>query len=131
MLIANIINTNPNIQFISVKTIDELYQIYNKDTSQVYFFDDFFGDIKYNFQIDTIKQKKLLDFINYLKESNDKYLILTTREYIFKDGLNLNKNNQDKFNKYKLNLKLEEISKVSKFNIYLIFYSFKKILTQG
>ena len=128
MLVSYIINSNPDVQFFSIAKIDELYQIYKPECSQVYFFDDFFGDVKYNFQISTNEQTQLLNFINYLKEFDNKWFVLTTREYVLHDGLNLNKKIKDKFLDYKFNLDIKDISNVSKANIYFNHIKEKNLL---
>lgn len=38
MLSAYLINQNPNTEFISINSLEELFQIYKQDKSQVYFF---------------------------------------------------------------------------------------------
>lgn len=117
MLSAYLINTNPDIEFISICCLKELFKIYRKDNSQVYFFDDFWGDTRYNFKITEKEKEDLLDFIKYIRNSNNKWLIITTREYVFKDGIQLNYKIKDKFKLYKFSIDFNKMSKISKFNI--------------
>ena len=117
MLCAYFINSNPDIEFISINSLDELFQIYKKEKSQVYFFDDFWGDTKYNFRITDKEKERLIDFIEHIKDFDNKWLIITTREYILKDGIQLNHKLKDKYQLHKFFIDMKEISKTSKFNI--------------
>lgn len=117
MLSAYLINQNPNTEFISINSLEELFQIYKQDKSQVYFFDDFWGDTKYDFRITDKEKEQIIDFIKYIQKAEDKWLIMTTREYILKDGIQTTKRLQDKYQFHKFTINIKEISIFSKFNI--------------
>ncbi len=117
MLVAYLIHSNPDIEFLSINNLQELFKIFQEDKSQVYFFDDFWGDTQYDFRITEKEKEKILDFIGHLQKSQNKWLIITTREYVFRDGLQASKRFYDKYQQYNFLMKLEAISDLSKFNI--------------
>lgn len=117
MLAAYFINSDPDTQFISIHHLEELYQIFQKDKKQVYFFDDFWGDTKYNFQITEKEKEEIINFTKYIQKLGNKWFIMTTREYILKDGIQLNTKLKDQYQFYQFTVSIDEISKTSKFNI--------------
>ncbi len=74
-------------EFIYVSDgINDAYEMIRKDTKQVFFFDDFLGT---NFLLDHLQvreEKRLIAFIQWINNSKDKILILTTREYILQQA---------------------------------------------
>lgn len=117
MLSAYLINNDSNIEFFSINNLSELFQIYKKEQSQVYFFDDFWGDTRYNFLLTDKEKSDLFQFIELIKKDNNKWLIITTREYILKDGVRTNKKVRDIYPIYKFTVNLKDSSLTSKFNI--------------
>lgn len=117
MLCAYLINSDTDTQFISIHHLDELYQIFHKEKKQVYFFDDFWGDSRYNFQITAKEKEKIIDFTKYIQKLDNKWLIITTREYILKDGIQLDTRLKDKYQLYQFTISMNEMSEISKFNI--------------
>ncbi|MCI8347506.1 MAG: hypothetical protein HFJ12_06150 [Bacilli bacterium] len=117
MLSSYLITSNPDCEFISVESLDELYQIFKEEKKQIYFFDDFWGDTEYNFRMTENEKEKIINFSKYIQKFEDKWFIITTREYILKDGVQLNARLRDKYQLYQYSINLEEISKTSKFNI--------------
>lgn len=117
MLCANILNNHPESQFIKVNKVSELYDIYDKDQSQVYFFDDFWGEIQFNFQITPEEERKLMDFIHHITAFKNKWLVITTREYILNEGLNKNPKTVKDYISRKFRFELKEIGKKDKFDI--------------
>lgn len=77
----------------------------------------FGGDVKYDFRITESQKEQIIDFIKYIQKSEDKWLIMTTREYILKDGIQLSNRLKDKYQLYKFTINLKEVSELSKFNI--------------
>ncbi|MDP2685005.1 MAG: restriction endonuclease [bacterium] len=100
------------------KSIDEGYDLYSDLKKQVFLFDDFLGRtfLENNFQLN--EDKRIIAFIKKIKESKNKILIFTTREYI----LNQAKSKYDLFESEKLKiakciLDLEKYSKIIKAQI--------------
>lgn len=60
--------------------ISEFYDQYIEDNKQLFYYDDFLGDVILNLQKN--KNKKLLKILNDIKKSNSKKFILTSRTYI-------------------------------------------------
>ena len=134
MLIINLIKKIKNSEFIKVSSVDELYDVYQKNKNQIYFFDDFWGDTEYNLSISSEMQKKLYNFISLIEQEN-KYLIITSREYIFQEGLEINNKISNEFTKHQFLLKANDLSLITKFNIlynhivnYPLSYEHTKIL---
>lgn len=117
MISSYLLNTCLDAEFFSVDSLNELFQVYNEDRCQIYFFDDFWGDTKYNFKITDKEKESLLYFINLIKKNNNKWLIITSREYIFKDGIHGNKKIENKYPLYKFTINLKELTMTAKFNI--------------
>lgn len=67
--------------------IDDAYNVFDKDSKQVFFFDDFLGNTRF---VATEKNfdAKFIDFVHAVQRNSNKLLIVTTREYILKDALN-------------------------------------------
>ena len=72
-------------QFIYInKDLDQALSIYTENKTQVYFFDDFLG--RNSFNDNQYFDKELNGFIDLITSSSNKYLIMTTREYILSDA---------------------------------------------
>lgn len=63
-------------------SIDDGYEYYQEGKRQVFFFDDFLGKNFFESKFQPNQDNKLVKFIEKIKKSPDKILILTTREYI-------------------------------------------------
>jgi len=77
-------------------SIDEGYELFQEDKKQVLLFDDFLGSNFLNANKINNEEKRILQFIEKIKRSNNKILIFTTREYI----LNQAKLEYEKFNQH-------------------------------
>lgn len=62
--------------------IDDAYTFYSEGKKQVFFFDDFLGRNFFDSKGIQNNDNKIVKFIEKVKKSNDKFLILATREYI-------------------------------------------------
>lgn len=73
-------------QLIPVESFEEADNVFNRNKKQVFFFDDFMGQIRLT--PDTVNKvdHKLLKFIDRLKTSHNSRFILTSREYIIKQA---------------------------------------------
>lgn len=62
--------------------IEEAYNVWVDEKKQVFFYDDFLGSNFFEQSIAKNEDKRLYSFMERVKRSNDKKLIMTTREYI-------------------------------------------------
>jgi hypothetical protein len=63
-------------------SIDDGYEYYQEGKRQIFFFDDFLGKNFFEGKLHPNEDNKLVKFIEKIKKSPDKLLILATREYI-------------------------------------------------
>lgn len=73
--------------FINITSIEEAFKVLKDNILQVFYYDDFLGS---NSFVDKLEANELLLFIDHIKKSKNKKLIMTTREYIFKQAKNNN-----------------------------------------
>ncbi len=66
--------------------IDDAYTFYAEGKKQVFFFDDFLGRNFFDSKGIQNNDNKIVKFIEKVKKSSDKFLILATREYILKQA---------------------------------------------
>lgn len=59
--------------------------VWNEDKKQVFFFDDFLGSTTFE-GFDRNEDRQLLEFISKIVDSPNKLLLITTREYVFKQA---------------------------------------------
>jgi len=70
-------------EFVYVSdSIDDAYTYFKEGKKQIYLFDDFLGTNFLENNLNTNEEKKIVHFIEKVSKSNDKIIILTTREYI-------------------------------------------------
>lgn len=112
-LISNFLTKYKETEFIVLDNISDFYKLYNEDQRQLIFIDDFWG-IKYSEEQKTTDLKKVIEIIN---KSNNKYLILTSREYILKQGYVEYHELETFFDKYKINLNIEDFDDLFKARI--------------
>lgn len=67
------------------RSISEGQEIWNEDKKQVFLFDDFLGSTSFE-GFDRNEDRQLLAFTNDVINSSNKFFIVTTREYIFKQA---------------------------------------------
>lgn len=72
-------------QFFSVKESNDVADLIEEDKAQIFFWDDFLGSEELDKQ--RLKYGGLDELIRNIRSSNNKLLILTTREYILQDAL--------------------------------------------
>ena len=63
-------------------SINDGYNLYKENTKQVFLFDDFLGRNFLDKKLSNNEEQRIIRFIEKVSSSNDKVLILTTREYI-------------------------------------------------
>ena len=99
--------TKGNYKLIFTHSIQKLNRIYKVNEKQVFFIDDFWGS---NFKENDYhgeNEKALINFIKKIEKEENKILILTSRDYVLKQGIILN-NEAEKVlydNLYTLDLK--------------------------
>jgi energy-coupling factor transporter ATP-binding protein EcfA2 len=86
MLIYNLVASGIHDLIYLSSNISEAYKSYHESTKQVFFFDDFLGSNLLENKLDRNEDKDLISFIKKIKESKNKYFIMTTREYILKQA---------------------------------------------
>lgn len=71
-------------EIIEIRKVWEGEQILTEDSDkhQVFYYDDFLGENFLKFDVIEGRSNDLIQFINRIKNSKDKFLIMTTREYI-------------------------------------------------
>ena len=72
--------------------IDEGFAVYNSETKQIFYYDDFLGQTSFSEKLNKNEDQRILRFIELVNKAKNARLILTTREYI----LNSSKLNYEK-----------------------------------
>lgn len=105
--------------FIYADNVSSALNMYKEGEKQVFFFDDFWGDTFKNEKHSHNEEKRLIRFIQQISDSKNKFLILTSREYVLQQGLDEYHNHQLKtsLNINKCFLKLEDYSDLIKAKI--------------
>lgn len=73
-------------KLISVESFDEASQVFEKNSKQVFFFDDFMGQIRLSSSKIDENDEKLIRFIDRVQKSKNSLFLLTSREYILKQA---------------------------------------------
>lgn len=74
-------------KFIFIRdNIEKARQKYREDTPQIFFYDDFLGTTFLRSGLDKNESKNISDFIKQIRETPDKFIIFTTREYIYQQA---------------------------------------------
>lgn len=61
-------------------------QMFNDDKKQIFFYDDFLGTTFIIGKLIKNENKRIIDFINRVKNTKNKLVVFTTREYIYKQA---------------------------------------------
>lgn len=117
-------------EFIYADKVESALNMYKEEKKQIFFFDDFWGDIFKDEKIPHNEERRLLKFIQRISESSNKILILTSREYVLQQGLAEYHNEQLKasFDIGKCFLQLEDYSELIKTRILFNHLYFSKKL---
>lgn len=73
-------------ELIPVESFEDADSVFDKNKKQVFFFDDFMGQIRLTPDTVNKTDHKLIKFIDRLKTSHNSRFILTSREYIIKQA---------------------------------------------
>lgn len=66
--------------------INEAWASLDADRPQIFFYDDFLGQLSFSERLGKNEDSRLTDFIDRIRELKSKRLVLTTREYILRDA---------------------------------------------
>jgi hypothetical protein len=66
--------------------INEAWAALDADRPQIFFYDDFLGQLSFSERLGKNEDARLTDFIDRVRELKSKRLVLTTREYILRDA---------------------------------------------
>lgn len=114
------------IKFIYAYSPDDILKAYNEDIKQIFLIDDFWGSVFEN-SYEKREEKKFTDVITMIKNSNNKKLILTTRDYILEEGLKKHPKIYDELLENKIIIKLKEFSDLLKAQILFKHLSKSKL----
>ncbi|WP_025334945.1 hypothetical protein [Paenibacillus sabinae] len=105
-------------EFFWVKSVDDIYIAQRNPGKKVIVFDDFWGSTFQESSIAGRDEQRLAKIIERIKIEKNCILILTTREYILKQGLEKHAELKEVIGKYKLECRLEKYSEVEKARIF-------------
>lgn len=103
-------------EFYSINNISEVLTILTEPRKRVFYYDDFLGATQYEGKNEYKDFQKVL---HYILKRNDTKLILTTREYIYQQGLG----QSEKLAQLALNSSVLQLSDYSLYNKALILYN--------
>jgi tRNA uridine 5-carbamoylmethylation protein Kti12 len=81
MLILECSRCGWSVVFVS-SDISEADRVYDEESKQIFFYDDFLGQIGISERLDKNEDERLVRFISRVANAPNKRLVLTTREYI-------------------------------------------------
>ncbi|AMB40181.1 MULTISPECIES: hypothetical protein [Paenarthrobacter] len=85
MLLADHMTRGFEIVEISAD-IDEAWSALESSRAQIFFYDDFLGQLSFSERMGKNEDARLADFIDRVRELKSKRIVLTTREYILRDA---------------------------------------------
>lgn len=115
-LIAYLINKNRKTQFIYAQNVNEVFKCFKEDKQQLFFIDDFWGS-RFDGNLRGNEENELKTLIEIVENSNNKILILTSREYILQQGYAEFPNLEEFFDEYKLYLSVSNYTDLFKARI--------------
>ncbi|SCW87353.1 ATPase family associated with various cellular activities (AAA) [Paenibacillus tianmuensis] len=104
--------------FFWVKSVDDIYTAQRSSKRKVIIFDDFWGSIFQESSLAGRDEKRLAKILERIKDERECVLILTTREYVLKQGLEKHADLKEVVEKHKLECRLDEYSDVEKARIF-------------
>ena len=88
MLIAYLLDKKMADEVIVLKSYNDFFKYYDGEKRQIFFFDDFWGStFRFNY-FDSNIERDLFAMLDLVSTNSNSYLIMTTREYVLKQGLN-------------------------------------------
>lgn len=70
-----------------VRSVSEMEERARQDQKQVFVYDDFLGRTNLKEMAERGSQERLVSFMRYVRDIPNKFLILTTREYLYREAL--------------------------------------------
>ncbi|WII38406.1 ATP-binding protein [Paenibacillus thiaminolyticus] len=105
-------------KFFWVKSVDDILVAQRIEGKKVILFDDFWGSIFQESSLAGRDEQRLAKIIERMKYEKDCILILTTREYVLKQGLQKHADLNEVVDKYKLECRLNAYSDIEKVKIF-------------
>jgi len=110
-------------QFIYTRDVKSANRVYRPDKEQIFFFDDFWGSCLKETDYCFDDERRLAEFIKKIHNSNNKLLVLTSRDYVLKQGLINNLELEDIFNINQYTLELKKYSLKLRLDIQCVIYT--------
>ena len=90
------------------RDVDEAWRVLSRsaDAKQVIYYDDFLGQVTFSQKLEKNEDRRLLDLMAHCKNSKNKRLILTTRDYILDQAVGA----YEPLDRAKVNLKLSTVT---------------------
>ncbi|HEX3047546.1 MAG TPA: restriction endonuclease [Bacillota bacterium] len=115
--------------FVFADSIRSILSMDKKEVRQVFFFDDFWGSIFKDEKLPQNEEKRLASLIKSISKTDNKILILTSREYVIQQGLREYPELRDLFDTSKCMIMLEDYSTLIKARIlfnHLYFFGLER-----
>ena len=71
-------------ELIYTKEIDKANQVYKRESKQIFFLDDYWGSSFKDKNYSHIENTKFINFVDKISRTNNKILVITSRDYIIK-----------------------------------------------
>lgn len=85
MLCNYLLSTDSNsFEFVSVSSIEEIDKCFSTDRKQIFFWDDFWGQVLAEIPVDSRYQSQFIKLLDDIRVSPNHYLVITSRDYILK-----------------------------------------------
>jgi len=84
MLALKFLEAEYRVYFIA--SVDELEERIKSDTKQVFIYDDFLGRTNFSEAPGAASQERLFTMMRYIAKRPNKYFVLTTREYLYREA---------------------------------------------
>lgn len=98
--------------------VSEAWKMLKPGTKQVFYYDDFLGQVGWEDKLEKNEDQKILDFIRYVRNHQHASFILTTREYILQQARNTyEKLHADDFENAKCIIELNYYTRMIRANI--------------
>lgn len=107
-------------QIFKVVDVEEAEKMISPDDElkQIFYFDDFLGEVYYEIISGSKNESQITSFVNRIRDTPNKYLVLTTRTIILNQALNVSeKLTRSGLPYHKFELKLSDYSKLDKAKI--------------
>lgn len=97
-------------QFVYTRHVENANKVYRPGQKQIFFFDDFWGSCFKDNDYRSSDERDLKEFIEKVEKSSNKILILTSKDYVLKQGLLKYLDLEEPFRKNQFLLELKDYS---------------------